>query len=98
MDVLHNHNIALRKPDARNTSYISIYIRLNIRQSYSCVRGEDDGPFWRDGWMDSRGVLRDLHIQFIHLTTGSVCVCVGVCEIPDFFYAYYSLKFSENRC
>ena len=48
--------------------------------------------------MDSRGVLRDLHIQFIHLTIGSVCVCVGVCEIPDFFYAYYSLKFSENRC
>lgn len=76
MDVLHKHNISRRKPGAGNTPYVSTYVMLKIRQSYSCVRGEDDGSSWSDNdWMDSRGVLISLFIWLSRFCM-SVCRCV----------------------
>ena len=70
---------------AKSWTRLSDWTELNwkIRQSYSCVRGEDDGSSWRDNdRMGSRGVLRDLQYSvYSSDSTGSVCVCVGVCEI-----------------
>lgn len=90
VDVLHKHNISLRKP-AGNAPYVSTYVMLKIRQSYLVCQRRGWWFLLRDNdWMDSRGVLISLFIWLSRFCL-SVCRCV---KFPPFSLCILFLKFS----